>query len=114
MKIALFGEELLETKALRDFFQERNIGSGIVSGKEKEIQRNQRTGLVFQNELAMENCVFSTIPDTLVVFDTKTKKWKRYYFNLFTDEETDVISVLAEDINQSIDRMNARYGKRDP
>ncbi|WP_289197296.1 hypothetical protein [uncultured Dubosiella sp.] len=104
MKIALFGEELLETKALRDFFQERNIGSGIVSGKEKEIQ----------NELAIENCVFSSIPDTLVVFDTKTKKWKRYYFNLFTDEETDVISVLAEDINQSIDRMNARYGKRDP
>ena len=39
---------------------------------------------------------------TLCVIDTTTLKWKRIYLDLFPDEETDIITLLTEAIEENL------------
>ncbi|EOS60452.1 hypothetical protein C815_01314 [Firmicutes bacterium M10-2] len=108
MKIALLDVDLLEEEVVKQFFQERNIACAIVSGMKPAYDRIGSTDLIFQDELAVNEYRFRSVPYSLIIFDTRSRYWKRYYFHLFSDEETDAISVLAEKINQEIDRFNMR------
>lgn len=108
MKIALLDADLLKEEVVRQFFQENNIACAIVSGMKPTYDHLGSTELIFQDELVIDEYRFRSILHSLVVFDTKSLEWKRYYFNLFAGEETDAISVLAENINREIDRFNMR------
>lgn len=108
MKTALFGAELLSSGMLQSFLQEHNIAKVIVSAKQPCAADLDCESIVFQEKPEYDGHSFRPIDHTLIVFDTRTGDWKRYYFNLFSIEETDLISVLAENINRSIDR----YAKR--
>ena len=99
MKVALLDAALLNTPYIQAFVQEHNIGCAVVSSLYKDIENPLDIEIFIQKDLSIQNFVFQPIKDTLIVFDTKTQAWKRYYFQLFSLEESDTISVLAEQIN---------------
>ena len=109
MKVALLDAALLNTPYIQAFVQEHNIGCAVVSSLYKDIENPLDIEIFIQKDLSIQKFVFQTIKDKLIVFDTKTQAWKRYYFQLFSLEESDTISVLAEQINCSIDKFNAKY-----
>ena len=58
--------------------------------------------LLTNNTLRMPNEEIRGFAGTLCVIDTMTLKWKRIYLDLFPDEETDIITLLTEAIEESL------------
>ena len=58
--------------------------------------------LLTNNTLRMPNEEIRGFAGTLCVIDTTTLKWKRIYLDLFPDEETDIITLLTEAIEESL------------
>ena len=58
--------------------------------------------LLTNNTLRMPNEEIRGFAGTLCVIDTTTLKWKRIYLDLFPDEETDIITLLTEAIEENL------------
>lgn len=58
--------------------------------------------LLTNNTLRMPNEEIRGFAGTLCVIDTTALKWKRIYLDLFPDEETDIITLLTEAIEESL------------
>lgn len=58
--------------------------------------------LLTNNMLRLADEEIRGFAGTLCVIDTNTLQWKRIYLDLFPDEETDIITLLTEAIEENL------------
>ena len=71
-----------------------------VSTQTVEIDGN--SFLLTNNTLRMPNEEIRGFAGTLCAIDTTTLEWNRIYLDLFPDEETDIITLLTEAIEENL------------
>lgn len=66
------------------------------------VEIGESSFLLTNNMLRLPNEEIRGFAGTLCVIDTNTLEWKRIYLDLFPDEETDIITLLTEAIEENL------------
>ena len=68
----------------------------------QNIDIDGKTFLLSNSTLRLPNEEIRCYSGTVCVIDTDTMKWKRLYLDLFPEEETDIITLITEAIEENL------------